>query len=148
MKTCPCKVYPLKPHFYIVKLGYAGVYLFFLFLLQNIDCGYLLELPRQGGSNVYPQTMCCAKIRKISKLFLSKLLIFDLKKLLYIIWACFCNVTAQKYACLHNLFEISRQTSPIENWYSSWVYRIVKRRFSCIRLGVNCDSIFCFTYFE
>ena len=29
--------YPLKPHFYIVKLGYAGIYLFFLFLLQNIN---------------------------------------------------------------------------------------------------------------
>ena len=42
-KTCPCKEYPLKPHFYIVKLGFAGVYLFFLFLLQNIDCGYSLE---------------------------------------------------------------------------------------------------------
>ena len=39
-KTCPCNVYPLKPHFYRDKLGYAGVYLFFLFLLQNIDCGY------------------------------------------------------------------------------------------------------------
>ena len=35
MKTCPCKVYPLKPHFYIVKLGYAGVYLSFLFLLKT-----------------------------------------------------------------------------------------------------------------
>ena len=32
-KTCPCNVYPLEPHFYIAKLGYAGVYLFFLFLL-------------------------------------------------------------------------------------------------------------------
>ena len=49
--------YPLKPHFYIVKLGYAGVYLFFLFLLQNIDCGYSLEPPRRGGSNEYPQSM-------------------------------------------------------------------------------------------
>ena len=56
-KTCPCKVYSLKPHFYIVKLGYAGVYLFFLFLLQNIDCGYSLEPPRRGGSNVSPQSM-------------------------------------------------------------------------------------------
>ena len=56
-KTCPCNVYPLEPHFYIAKLGYAGVYLFFLFLLQNIDCGYSLELPRRGGSNVYPQSM-------------------------------------------------------------------------------------------
>ena len=41
----------------LVKLGYEGVYLFFLFLLQNIDCGYSLELPRRGGSNVYPQSM-------------------------------------------------------------------------------------------
>ena len=24
---------------------------------QNIDCGYLLEPPRQGGSNEYPQSM-------------------------------------------------------------------------------------------
>ena len=56
-KTCPCNEYPLKPHFYIVKLGFARVYLFFLFLLQNIDCGYSLEPPRRGGSNVYPQSM-------------------------------------------------------------------------------------------
>ena len=32
-KTCPCNVYPIEPHFYVVKLGYARVYLFFLFLL-------------------------------------------------------------------------------------------------------------------
>ena len=30
---------PLTPLFLIAKLGYAGVYLLFLFLLQNIDCG-------------------------------------------------------------------------------------------------------------
>ena len=57
MKTCPYNVYPLEPHYYIAKLGYAGVYLFFLFLLQNIDCGYSLEPPWRGGSNVYPQSM-------------------------------------------------------------------------------------------
>ena len=59
MQTCPCNVSPLEPHFYIAKLEYAGVYLFFLFflfLLQNIDCGYSLEPPRRGGSNVYPQS--------------------------------------------------------------------------------------------
>ena len=42
-KTCPCNVYPFEPHFYIAKLGYARVYLFFLFLLKNIDCVYSLE---------------------------------------------------------------------------------------------------------
>ena len=46
-KTCPCNEYPPKPHFYIVKLGFAGVYLFFLFLLRNIDCGYSLEPPHR-----------------------------------------------------------------------------------------------------
>ena len=34
-KTCPCNEYPLKPHFYMVKLGYAGVNLFFLFFYKT-----------------------------------------------------------------------------------------------------------------
>ena len=45
MLTCPCKVHPLTPHFYIVTLGFAGVYIIFLFLLLNIDGGYSLEPP-------------------------------------------------------------------------------------------------------
>ena len=48
---------PLKPHFYIVKLGFTGVYIIFIILLKNIDCGYSLELPCRGGSNGYPQSM-------------------------------------------------------------------------------------------
>ena len=75
-KTCPCKVYPLKPHVYIVKLGYAWVYLFCLFLLQNIDCGYSLEPPRRGGSNVYQQSMFWSKNKKNIKIFLMKFSIF------------------------------------------------------------------------
>ena len=30
----------LKPHFYIVKLGFTGVCIIFLISAQNIDCGY------------------------------------------------------------------------------------------------------------
>ena len=38
--ACPCNKYPLKPHGYIEKLGFAGVYIIFLFLIQNIKhCG-------------------------------------------------------------------------------------------------------------
>ena len=48
---------PLKPHFYIVKLGFTGVYIIFLISAQNIDCGYSLEPPRRGGSIEYPQSM-------------------------------------------------------------------------------------------
>ena len=32
---------------------------------QNIDCGYSLEPPRQGGSNEYPQSMFLSRIKKI-----------------------------------------------------------------------------------
>ena len=39
----------LIPYFYIVKLGYVGVYLFFLL--------YSLEPPGRGGSNMYPQSI-------------------------------------------------------------------------------------------
>ena len=48
---------PLKPNFYIVKLGLTRVYIIFLISAQNIDCGYSLEPPRRGGSNEYPQSM-------------------------------------------------------------------------------------------
>ena len=32
---------------------------------QNIDCGYSLEPPRQGGSNAYPQSMVLSRSKKI-----------------------------------------------------------------------------------
>ena len=48
---------PLKPHFYIVKLGFTGVYIIFLISAKNIDCGYSLEPSRRGGSNEYPQSI-------------------------------------------------------------------------------------------
>ena len=37
----------------------------FVTFAQNIDCGYTLEPPRQGGSNEYPQSLFWSKIRKI-----------------------------------------------------------------------------------
>ena len=45
MKTCLYNFDPLKPHFYMVKLGFTGVYIIFLISAQNIDCEYLLEPP-------------------------------------------------------------------------------------------------------
>ena len=76
-KTCLYNIDPLKPHFYIVKLGFTGVYiLFFLFLLKNIDCGYSLEPPRRGGSNEYQQSMFWAEIWKISDFFYLKMFSF------------------------------------------------------------------------
>ena len=60
---------PLKPHFYIVKLGFTGIYIIFLISAQNIDCGYSLAPPHWGGSNEYPQSTFWAEIWKISAFF-------------------------------------------------------------------------------
>ena len=68
-KTCLYNFYPLKPQFYIVNLGFTGVYIIFLFLLKNIDSGYSLEPPRRGGSNEYQQSMFWAEIWKKSDFF-------------------------------------------------------------------------------
>ena len=77
-KLCIYNFDLLKPHFYVVKLGFTGVYIvFFLFLLKNIDCGYSLEPPYRGGSNEYPQSMFRAEIWKMSEFFYLKIFIFS-----------------------------------------------------------------------
>ena len=65
-----------KPHFYIVKLEFTGVYIIFLISDQNIDCWYSLEPPgleppRPGGSNEDPQSMFEQKYEKY-QFFLSE----------------------------------------------------------------------------
>ena len=69
-KTCLCNVDPLEPHFYIVKLGFTGVYINFLISSKNINCRYSLEPPRRGSSNEYPQSMFWAEIKKNIKIFI------------------------------------------------------------------------------
>ena len=75
-KTCLYNFDPLKPHFYIVKLGFTGVYISFLISAQNLDCEYSLEPPRRGGSNEYPQSRFWTEIRKISEFFIWKFSFF------------------------------------------------------------------------
>ena len=105
MKTCIYNVDPLKPHFHTVKLGFTGVYIIFLFLLKNIDCGYSLEPPRRDGSNEYPQSMFWADIRKISELFVSENFQFlEVKISIYFnrrvfVLMCVCAQQRLKSAC-------------------------------------------------
>ena len=82
--TCPCDLYPLASQFYIVKPGFTGVYAMFLFLLQNIDCGYSLEPPHQLCSE--------QKYEKSQKEITENCHFYIREKLLYIAWACFRNV--------------------------------------------------------
>ena len=52
MKTCLYNFDPLKRHFYIIKLGLIGVYIFFI-SAQNIDYGYSLESPNYTVPTIY-----------------------------------------------------------------------------------------------
>ena len=58
-----------KPHFYIVKLGFTGVYIIFLISAQKHRLWYSLEPPHRGGSKEYLQSMFWTEIRKISEFF-------------------------------------------------------------------------------
>ena len=60
-----------------------GVYIIFLFLLENLDCGYSLEPPRRGGSNEYPQFMFWTEMWKISEFFIWKFSVFG-REIFYI----------------------------------------------------------------
>ena len=62
--TCLYNFDSLKPHFYIVKLGFTGVYIIFLISAQKQRLWVLVRTasPRRGGSNAYPQSMFRAEI--------------------------------------------------------------------------------------
>ena len=84
-KTCLYNFDPLKPHFYIVKLVFTGVYIILLLLLlKNIDCGYSLEPPHWGGSNEYAQSVFWAEIWKISEFLSEKFQFLEVKFSIYL----------------------------------------------------------------
>ena len=61
---------PHNPHFYTVKLGFTGVYIFFFgILLKNIDYGCLQELPQLSGSNKYHKLYFEQRYDKYQNLF-------------------------------------------------------------------------------
>ena len=77
-KTTITKTYlynfdPLKPHFYIVKLGFTGVCIIFLISAQNIDCGYSLEPPRLAEAVLTStHNLCFGQIYEKYQNFLSE----------------------------------------------------------------------------
>ena len=63
-KTCLYNFDPFKPHFYIAKLGFTGIYIFFLISAQKHRLWYSLEPPRRGGPNEYPHSMDLSRNKK------------------------------------------------------------------------------------
>ena len=49
MKTCLYNFDPLKPHFYIVKLGFTGVYIIFLISAQKSRLWVLVRTASMRG---------------------------------------------------------------------------------------------------
>ena len=94
---------PLKPHFYIVKLGFTGVCIIFLISAKNIDCGYSLEPPHRGCSNEYPQSMFWAEIWKKYQIFLSENFMFlEVKFSIYLNRRVFVMLYWKtNFGCLH-----------------------------------------------
>ena len=83
-KTCLYSFDPIKPHFYIVKLGFIGVYIIFLISTQNIDCGYSLEPPRRGGSNEYHNLCFVQKYEKYRSFLSENFQFLEMKCFIYL----------------------------------------------------------------
>ena len=60
---------PLKPHFYIVKLGVYRSIHYLSDFAKNLDCGYTLEPLRRGGSNEYVLSRNMKNIRFFTWIF-------------------------------------------------------------------------------
>ena len=76
MKTGPCNVYPLEPHFYIVKLAFAGVYLFFFFFALKHRLWVLVRTASPRRFLCVPTIYVLSKNKKNNKNFLLKIFIF------------------------------------------------------------------------
>ena len=70
-------------------LWFVGVYLLFLFLFQNIDCGYSFEPPSSAILTCIHNVLCKNKKKNIKQISTENIQVFQPKKNIYITWACF-----------------------------------------------------------
>ena len=111
-KTCLHNFDLLKPHFYILKPEFTGVYIIFLISAQNIDCGYSLGPPRRGGSNEYPQSIFWAEIWKISEFYICKFSFFGYNFSTYLNRHVFVMPRLSTYTTLSIIASVSGQRRP------------------------------------
>ena len=92
-KTCLYNFDPLKPHFYIVKLGFTGVYIIFLILAQNYRLWVLGEAVLTSAHN-----LCFAQKYEKYQRFLFEIFKFLEVKIFFIFEkACFRNARKCHY---------------------------------------------------
>ena len=109
----------------------------FLIFAQNIDCGFTLESPRQGGSNEYPQSIFWSKNKKdrYTPAYPSFFYIKVGFRGVYFTWTCFRdgidpNVRTTEEPYVRVCLSIQRNCS----YYRSSRIQLVKRNTACIRV--------------
>ena len=110
---------PLKPHFYIVKLEFAGVNIIFLISAQNIDCGYLLKLPLWGSSNEYPQSKFWAEKRKISEFSSENFQFFVVKFSIYLNRPAFVMICAARATVTEHSLPVTSRGRVNKLWWTA-----------------------------
>ena len=101
--TCPCTEHPLTSHFYIEKVGFTRVYIFLLFLLQNIDCGYSLA----EAVLTCTHNLCFGQNKKNIRNFHLKIIIFTAVKYFSILHGHVCVMILYSHFRVANLVEHS-----------------------------------------
>ena len=93
---------------------------------QNIDCGYLLELPRRGSSNEYPQSMFLSKNKK-NNVYPCKPQFYCIKvgfKEVKTIQACFCDeIKSLMLITLHSIVRSCKQILQTQSMYKTSVFK-------------------------
>ena len=119
---------PLKPHFYIVKLRFTGVYIIFLISAQNIDCGHSLKPPRRGGSNEYSQSMFWAEIWKNIWIFYLKICQFlvvkfsiYLNRRVFVMGSCVLHILSWCFTFVRNLLKMSQTAFNLQSGHKCMV---------------------------
>ena len=80
MQTCPGDLYPLTSHFYKVKLGCTGVYIFFLIFALQHTLWVLIRTASMRRFKCVPTINVLSKNKKNIKNFLLKINIFTTVK--------------------------------------------------------------------
>ena len=109
----------LKPHYYIVKLGFTGVFIIFPILLRNIDCGCSLEPPRRGGSNEYHNLRFEQKYEKYQNFLFENCPFLGCKIFNIFEQACFRNEDQQVLQAV-DFLGLFTHYMRVGSWFKGW----------------------------
>ena len=102
MQTSPCNEYPLTPNFYIVKLVFTGVYIFFLIFALQYRSWVLVRFQR------VPTIYVLSKIKKYLTFFHMKITIFTAVK--------YCSILHGHVCVMRSIFDTTDEVFMQQNF--------------------------------